>query len=363
MIRHPLFSPKKDLSHISSHHFLPKNICSKAFRTGERFRGTIIEVANGGRVTVSAKGNVFNAFSTEPLAKGNVYEFLVSRTWPRVELKVVSRPTPHLSSPLGLWVSTKRGREAFVRVLNDILTLSRAHKGLNKTSITALEKIVDLIHVFHGEKASTLPPERIAGFLLASGLFFESRLRRLVQKAAGNGVEEQVEGDLKGVLLRMIQALDKDGSQGKDASGLYQRLVQLLHLIESHQILNLNAIEADLGWFWFIPFYDGGRWSCAELLTKKISKEAYSIWITMRLSKLGLVQAKIELAARSVRVVFYLDDRGNAELVSTNLTKLKRRFEAQGLVLASFECKNMEEDGMALCLSSSGQRGGFCLEV
>jgi len=362
MIRQPPFTQRRILPSIPSRHFLSSKISSKFFHMGERFTGSIIEIANGGQVTVSARGKIFNAFTSEKLEKGGVYEFVVSRTWPRIELKIVSRSGTHDSSPLRLWISTKKGRENFFHEVNEVLTLSKA-KGLSKSSIVALGEMLDLMQIPYGDKPNTLLPERIAGFLLASGLFFESRLARFAQSLVSNKTDEHINKDLKGILLTMIQALEKDDFQGKESSGLYQRLVQLVHLIEGHQILNLNAIQANMGWFWFIPFYDGHRWDCAELLTKKTSEKSYGIWISIRLSQLGLVQAKIELAESSVRVSFYLAEDSKKEFVSSNLTELKQRFEAQGLVLVSFECKRMEEEGIALSLSSPGQGGGFSLEV
>ena len=363
MIRHPLLTNKNLRLPISSSCLSPKGIPRNLFKEGEKFTGTIMEIEQGGRVTVSGKGLIFTAHSSEALAKGHLYEFLVTRVRPRIELKVISSKGAGEASTFALWAYMKREREQFFRILNEICALTKTSRALPKTVAASLQELVQWMGISPANLGDTEGREWIIKFLEHSGIFFEGKLKRVAQMGIEPGKHESLGRDLKGLLLKIMGALEKTDMQSQDQPVLAEKVIQMLHFIEAHQILNLHTMEANMGWFWFIPFFYDGRYGAAELLTKRTSEDIYIILVNITLSILGHVQARVELNGNSVSVAIYLESTQISQFVGRHGELLKQRMALQGLNLASFVCTELEQDEMAMCFASAGQGSGFHMEV
>ncbi len=363
MIRHLLSPGRKNLSSISSRYSLQNHFPQNPFKRGEKFTGTVLTTEAGGGVVVSAKGAIFRAYSKEPLSKGQLYQFLVSRDRPKIELKVISRLSNKGHPFFRAWAATRSDGEAIIRILAEILTLSKNVNRPSRSTISKLEQLVHLFTISHKDVIKGGLPDRIAMFLTASGIFLEAKLGKIVKQGFARGVESHMVDDLKAVLLRLLGEIEDTETKSVEMSGLAQKATQLLQLIEAHQILNLYALEGNVGWFWFVPFYEEGKYGAAELLTKKRVSGGYTIWISITLSRLGRVQAKLDLKENTIDLVFYLEQPQVAQFISDNAEVLKRGIESSGLRLGSFVCHEAVDDQIALHLASEEGFGGLHVEV
>ncbi len=363
MIKNLNFLRSRRPSSTSTRYLTTKDLRQKLFSKGETFRGTIIRAEPGGKVLVSGKGAIFTAYSMEKLLSGHVYQFLVRKTRPVIELRIVSAKHNDRPSALGLWASTRPARGRFGEALIELQALISETKAASKPTTEALEKLVRLATVTQKNLSSADTASQIARLLMASGIFFESKLANLAKKGPRNVSAGEVGYDLKHVLLRILGEVEHSNGSMKDNAAITEKVIQMLHLIERHQILNLLIMEGNLGWFWFLPIYDGKRWDSAELLTKKLSAETFSIWINLRLSRLGPIRARVDLKGRSVGVTFYVDDHRIVELVSAHKDMLDRKIQAQGLRLTAFFCNEAEEDHLISYMAETSHFEGLHVEV
>jgi len=363
MIKYPITVNKKAIGAISSRNITPHKPLILSFQRGERFTGLILKIVGDGRVTVSAKGSIFSAKAHGALAPGKTYQFLVSRTEPYIELKVLPEASAQAKSLFHIWASTQTHRKGFVHVFQDLLRLGHAAKGLPKGISGALEELAGLWPKIIYEGVGAKDATWVSQCLMASGLFWENKLSRLAFSKGGKGGGQAYLGDLKGLLLRIIGELEGVDRCGTEEVAILERAKRTLHLIEMHQAMNLEALEKGMGWYWFIPLVDDGESGEAQLLGKEYPDKGHTMWITVRLSHLGQMQVILNLKGRNVRVQFFMADQKRAQLVSENIQSFKQSLEHRGLSLEAVICSVKERDEMAYRLARGGQEASIHMKV
>ncbi|RLB42906.1 MAG: hypothetical protein DRH12_04415 [Deltaproteobacteria bacterium] len=333
------------------------------FKNGERFKGTILKAGKWGLVTVSAKGGIFTAHAKGQLSEGSVYEFMVTRVRPNIELRIVPRQKGQEPSIIRLWVGGESAREQLGEMLTEIfesvessISQFKDGSGIFAKSSTLLAELV------YGEGAVG-DPRWLRKSLSSSGLFWENKVARLVMEQRQASGQQAVGDDLKGLLLRALEILHSDGKYTKETAAMEQKVSKVLHLIESHQGINFHCMNEGIGWFWFLPIRERHGFGWAKILARKFSRKGFSVWIDIKLSQLGRLQVFFRLAESELRLTFFLEDEHRRKFASRKAGTLLKAMEGQGLFVDSIDFQLAKGDELTAELFGARQKVGFDLEV
>lgn len=363
MIRYPISSRRNPTYHISHLCVSHKQKLPIQFEKGERIQGTVLRAYPGGQVIVSAKGKIFGAHSLTRLARGRVYQFVVTRTRPNVELRVMSQLENRVDSILGLWAETAGNRKRLAKIASEILQKVNCPHGLSPKITPHLKQLAGLLENMVYDEAVGKDFMWMADTLRSSGLFFEKKLRLLAMTKAKGGERKIIENDLKGLVLKLLRGLDHHGGEEKEVSGLRHKLEDILRMIEAHQQINLRSIRNDIGWFWFIPIRDNDDCGGADVLTKRHSSGSFTIWLRIELSAIGPMQVVLNIAGTRVRVSLFLKNRQIARFTSQKAHLLADGMKAQGLSVDSLDVGISTSYEFEMNLSGGQPAEGLNLEV
>ena len=333
------------------------------FRKGEVFEGLVLKRSNSGRVTISAKGKIFDARAMGSISSPRKYKFKVTRTTPNVEISVIREDRVENRPIFQVWAITERGRNNFSSTIRKILSFVSSLEHVFDANWLSSNDIQSLLNLWICDGNSVRDMRWLINSLVASGLFLENKLWRIVRGECKQPQYELVNRDLKAVLLRILDSLTRADDQNRKTDALVQDVLSALHLIETHQAMNLQFAENNIGWFWFIPMSDDGNPAGAEILTKRSSSGVYNVWVRITLSQLGHVGALLTLEGGRVQVTIFMEDEYLVKFASKRVNALKKGLDSQGLLAHSIEFKLSRGDELAFHLAREVDKCPEILDV
>jgi hypothetical protein len=303
---------------------------SSLFHLGEILEGRVIEKIDGSHVMIQLKGHELLVESRIPLPENFEGSFRVDATHPQIILKVLGEEgVESAGSWRDLWVG------AFAEKVSGLL-----EKEEGCLPVEIRDSIQQVAALFKGISPDASWIERV---LFQSGLFFEAKLRRLVDLHQEDRWDQIAGEDLKGLLLKLKSHMEAFMAQGgisteilSDSEDRLRKLDQILGKVEAYQALNLHLPEGADKHFILLPVWYQERLHFAEiaLLFSRSSDqpepEALSLLFLLDLPALGEMSIEVKIVNRELYCRFNVAEPESCLFMREVLSELRSRLTQIG---------------------------------
>jgi len=346
----------------------PKLVLSKGnnfFKTGEIFNGTVLKRLASGEVLIKAKGKEFSAKTDLRLRPGARYQFQAVRVGQKSEIKVLDGLTRDLRPLPELWSAWRKDGQKMGDLLR-ALSQFQSKRGMSADLLKEISNLNVLLPrlIFNGGEGPNA--SWFAKFLLASGLFWESRLARSLSTSKRISKRDFLFQDLKGKLLAIKQNLISGSGNAVDADSLKEKIDQVLKIIEQEQWLNLSLSRNGLGWYLFIPGMGEDDFKGAEILVDQDKEEGVTRFCLLtHFSRLGTVLSEFFLRESNIEVAFLVENKKIEEFMVEYLDELRESLKKIGFSPGTLSCRIGEEIDQYITrlLEERGSKEAFHLVI
>lgn len=314
-----------------------------SLQKGEVFLGHVDKLLSKGMALISAKGGTLVASTEVSLREGSVYSLKVESVHPRLVLKATHGPGDRLPGALEIWVRGKSVRDRLFVILMD-LARSPKSGGLSGDLTVDLRRLHDLLQAVVYQGSDQMDWKWLEGALVASGIFWEHRLLRNVDQAATGRLHPPIyHKDLKGLLTKVLAALEGVSATQDGLSSLVAKAREALFFIEDQQLLNLHGGET--GWYWFLPGSRERGFHYAEFFGRRLEGTSEQhLHLLMEFSHLGQVVADLSLTQSGITAILRVEDAAKASLISNHLEDLEQGLRKVGIKISGLQCAIRDED-------------------
>ncbi len=301
----------------------------------------VISTQPDGQVRVRIEGNEFNATSREPLTPGNRLVLETVRTPTGLLLRPPAESPAMATNVATAILRTSPNAPDFSTLLQplraEIAELARAPvAAIREAATTANDTVTALLP----REPRTLQAPELQRIIEDGGLQYEAKLARLTDEIATDSraperVATELKGDLKGDLLRLLQAAREVG-----AASQLSATVAALDGIEARQATQTLAQSNATPYLLQLPFADGGVWRTLQLSLERESQPGYDdtantggrfrMLMHVPLSELGETWIDAGLANDRFRAAIYLDRAAVRDRVNAALPELQAELRAEG---------------------------------
>jgi hypothetical protein len=323
--------------------FLTKN---PTFRSGDIFRGRVIQRSPQGRFLVTARERAFLAQSGLSLKEGQEYLFQVRSVDPRVELKILEFGGIKRGSPAGLWASGRVARAQLAGILGE-LSVAYKFRDLPPEAKRAYEGLASLLPtvIYRGPGVDDGP--WLSRLLLQSGLFWENRITRYFTGHGRGPWKPFLARDLKGMLLMMDASLRSIDVVQDHMDSPAMKVKQALHIIEQDQLFNLSSAREDLGWLWFIPGLEDEGFRKAEVFyIREHGEKEIRFSILLEFIWLGELDVQVYMLGKRINVRIQAEDAEKADYLRAHLPSLASGLQEAGMSPGMITCEIREGQDM-----------------
>ena len=338
----------------------PKDRFVDNLAAGQLLEGKVVRFIGDYKFLINFDGFEVIAESMVALKPGQQIQTRVLQTHPQVVMTLMTegileqKTLSLLRSYLPLRVDWGELIESLGKVFND-------------ENIQLLEMVVDrrlLGKVFSSLSSLSLNEdkagngERLKEFVEHSGLFYESKLKRLLTlgKMMPKQVVEVVDKDFKGLLLKLSHELEK-AAERIHADGntvlkdQVKHVLQTIHSsvkrIELHQLVNCLTAKNDQQLVFQIPLVLPGGIQTAELYIrygyskfrkKKMNKGTCHIVFLLKMNNLGNLRIDTHLVEKKIRCTIQADSQEIVNFVNRNIAELRNRLESLDYKTEKISC-------------------------
>ena len=320
-----------------------KPIDPASFVLGEIIPVKWIRCLDPQRVLIQVKGKELVAETSFPLSEGAEFQVRVEQLEPRVILKL-QMPTGGGSVSFSLLKKYWVGDPPLEMLAESWDALERAvGPSLPQEARETYARIQETTKQFSGILESGADPQALARILDQSGLNLENKLLRLIASDGKPSTQAALEGDLKGLLLKMKDQLERVAPETA------RQLQPPIQKMELYQLL--NAGEGDPSkLLLLIPLFfpEGLRWT--EVLFSGDRKGGgpagdpeRALLFLLDLPVLGKLQIEIQIHEKRLYGRFKTADPGIGEYLKENMSRLSDRLGMAGY-LADLEIRVVAQE-------------------
>ncbi len=330
-----------DFHNVSSPHYIrlisPSGKPLLSLQVGQVLEGKIVNVMDEGHAVLHLEGYDFTVESQTPLQKNMEGAFQVTSLSPQIVLKLLPPNTNRLEGIEKKMIYSLRPDPLMDKLSETLSTfLASERAGPFFPLRETLEHLVKLWTSFSPSSSFKFEPEQIAKMILQSGLFFESRLRGMIDSHSSRTLHEVVHQDLKGLSLKLkaeIKALEALSESPQKLKDIEEMMDLLLGKIEGHQQLTssyVRGMEEKISLL--LPFWMEGRLQLVDLLLSLPSREPepserrkFSMLFLLHFSEWGRVSIDVQLMGRRFYGQFFFSSDQVASFFNQELEDLQRR--------------------------------------
>lgn len=361
---------------------LPAAVSLPPLALGQELNVRVLSNVPGEGIQIDLAGTRVNASAPEGLTPGAELHVRVEQLRPTVVLQIQAQGPPVES------IAVELLRTHLAQQPQAAATWEALHQAIAQVfHETAPEAIPDTIRRLQTLLESLLPqdaaptPQEIAGLVRDSGIQYESKLAQAIDQGP-QALRTLADQDIKGLVLRALQELEPSpasasplGGAGRSAlpsglpgaaspiaepaggpAGLVNSLAVHLGNIESQQALNLLAQVHGTPYQFQIPFFTGKQLTTALLAVEaddrgpsagETPERGHNLFFQLDLDELGRTRIDAHVAARSLRVVFYVENSAGLARLNGELPMFQDHLRSQGyaeVLLAARPWKQIPPD-------------------
>lgn len=345
---------KLHLSRDQTKDFLPK------LHLGEELEARVIKPMGDNRALIQLKGFEILAETGSPLSQGSNITVRVQQLTPRVIFNLLPQHANSVDTSaclLKTYLPNQSPLGEIIERLQGLLSekwLTEDH-GLNKPFYQNLKTVLSNI-VFNQDKINN--PEFLMNLITQSGLTYESKIRRLLSKGSMHeSFGGQIDGDLKGLLLKILEGSNLrgglihsvfggEGLSGEKIGLLMQAARDLVENIELTQITNsVTKQEGDYVYLQIpLAFQDGI--DNAELYLfydrkrkdNERNKEDFSLVFLLSMEEMGNIRIDVNVKKNDVYCRFTVKNEEIAQFINDLLPRLRDRLLSMGYGVEVMDC-------------------------
>ena len=332
------------------------------FPLGEMVRGTVIDQVDPLHTLIWIKGQeVLVENRGVSLSKGGEFIFQVEETRPQVVLKIIPEedfPGKEIESFLPKYLSSDLPLEDLAEKL----------AGLGKIPAEKMPPEVrdTLVQLFSRLNLSSSPPLPLdpvdfQKIVAQSGLFWEAKLKHLIEGQIKDSFDFLQEGDLKGLLLKLKTQLNSlivqnETSKPSGLEDLVKGLGQFVDKIELYQLLNLRQTDPQGGILLFFPLAFQNNLQFVELNfsfprqdREATEKEGLSILFLLHLPDWGKMRIEVRVKGNALYCSFMVSDPEVKTVLKQALPELSQSLKQSGFEpLLEVSVESSERIGQSL---------------
>lgn len=315
------------------------------FYTGEVFPGKVIRQVDDHHSVVQLKGKPLLVECHVPLPDHWEGHLRVEATHPQVILKLVPKGEEEVL-PAGSWFRKYLPQGPFLEDLPEKLSvLSQRESGPFPTPHReTIDHLLSLVNRLHFQHPFSPNSERLQELVVQSGLFFEHKLKHLIETRRGDRCDQMAMGDMKGLLVKLrgqLKAFSGMGhDSGKDPSNLNDMadaLERIIQKIEGYQILNLLHTDSQKKIFLLLPICFQNNLQFAEINISlpnsesgRSESEETSILFLLDMPALGKMSIEVKINGKGLYCRFHVTRPEVSVFLDSALSGLKERFDRIG---------------------------------
>jgi hypothetical protein len=299
---------------------------------------------------IQLKGNDLLVRSQIPLSKGMEGYFRVEATSPQVILKFIpegempgeERVEQQIDLLLKRYLPFDFSKEDLFEQLSKLWGMKGEMIPLGMQS--TMDRLRSLLQGFSIGEPFSLDPEHLREIVTQGGLFFERKLRDLIETQTEDQYDQIVRGDMKGLLMELrsqLKSLMSLGIHQEEASlplkEIMGNLDQLLRKIEGYQILNLNASNHPGKVFLLIPLWFQNNLQLVEMNLSlprpdgdRSSSGEHAIFFLLHLPDWGRVSIEANMKGKGLYCRFTVSDPEVSTFLNDAFPELRARLNRIG---------------------------------
>lgn len=303
---------------------------------GQVFRGEILEVLEDGHAVLRLEGTDFSVESRLPLQKGMEGKFQVTALSPQIILKLLPEEEGSLrgiEKYLAFFLKTHSWMENLSLTLSSLWTSER--EGWLSPFQETIDRLIQLWSTFSPSRSSQFEPGQIERMILQSGLFFENRLRRIIEGNDSNRFEEVLNRDLKGLLLKLKAEMESLATSPQGSTPRLKELEEaiglLLSKIVGHQQLTSHLSEIEEKLSLLLPFWIQGHLQMVDLSLslpsrrpKPSERRGLCLLFLLHFPEWGRMGIEVRLSGKRLYGQFFFTSDQVASFFHHELPRLER---------------------------------------
>ncbi len=290
------------------------------------------------------KGQDILVETRSPLPRQVEILFQVEEVQPKVVLKMVPEGD----------TENRQIRSLLKRVLStnpSLEEMSTSLSGLGKIKMDQIpepaqkpfQELLALLKRFSFPFSSSSGSNSLSTLLAQSGLFWETKIKRLAEEGKEESLPGLIPGDLKGLVLALrsrLKSLPRQTIPGKDLAlmdDLTRGLDQLAQKIEMVQILNLMHSGPQERFSFLLPLWIENRLQFVELNLSFPRREAdssepeeISLFFLLLLAQWGKMKIEVKVNEKNLFCLFRCSDPGGSKYIHQALPDLSARLNQLG---------------------------------
>jgi hypothetical protein len=281
------------------------------------------------------------------LIPGRELALQVEEIYPKVILKILPEeglPGDRIESFLMKYLSSDCPLEELAEKLAGLWSLPAERTGPEVQE--TLKQLFSLLNRF-SPLLSPGDPGELQGIIAQSGLFWEAKLRGLIEGQRENSFGALLEGDLKGLLLKLRSQLDSWVEQNQSSKpigveNLVKALDQLVDKVELYQVLNLTQPESKENLLLLFPLWVQNTLQFVEMNfsfprqgAEKSAEEESSLLFLLHFPDWGRMRIEVRIKEKSLYCSFTVSDPKIKEFLDRALPELSARLHPIGFGVLS----------------------------
>jgi hypothetical protein len=315
------------------------------FHLGEKILGTVLEQIDDRHAIVQLKGHPQWVETHLPLSKNMEGHFRVEATHPQVILRLI--PEEEMRSQqieIGLknYLSSFSLIEDLSQKLLDLYELGV--ETISPSVRETAEHLLVLLRRFSFPSPFSLDPHSLQEIIVQSGLFFEHRLRQLIETHTKDQCDQVVRGDLKALMEKLEFQLKSSSIDENHPEKTFQTLDeavkgldQLLNQIKEYQILNLNPSRPQGRYFLLFPLWFQNHLQFVEMNLSlpqpgegHPSPEEISILFLLQMPGWGRIGVEVKMKGKYLSCQFNVSDPEVCDFLRSAFPELNNRLTQIG---------------------------------
>lgn len=307
-------------------------------KKGALIKGTVIQKLKDGDFIISSGGKNFRAHSAIPLKGNKNYNFIVLSSKDKIELKILEVDNKAAGNIIKLVSSAN----VIGRKLTDALSIlvnSQSIKNLPSQASGLITKLQNMVNFPILKKDIPQILSWVNKNIQGSGIFWETKVLQLLTGKKGVMPKEMIDTDLKGLLLKLIKNIENSSGDQESMKAISMKVREALNLIEQEQIMNLNTIRNEIGWFMHLPFINDDDFLSSEFFVKENKEDFLHFSLFLDMSFTGKMNIDVSIRKDTVGIQIDVENEETKGFIMESINELEDAFKDMGINTSNIRCE------------------------
>ncbi len=311
-------------------------------KQGALIKGTVIQKLKNGDFIISSGGKSFRAQSSVPLKDNKKYDFIVLSSKDKIVLKVLEADNRTAGNIIKLISSANIVGRKVTDALS-VLVHPQSIKNLPSQAKVLIAKLQDMVNfpVFKKDISEILP--WVIKNIKGSGIFWEAKVLQLLTGKKAVMPKQLVDTDLKGLLLKLLKNIEKNSGDQEGMKDVAVKVREVLNHIEQEQIMNINTMREDLGWFMHLPFINDENFLSSEFYVKENKEGALHFSLFLDMSFTGKMNIDVSIIKDTLGIQIDVEKEETKNFIMEGISELEYAFRDLGINTSNIRCEVKKE--------------------